>query len=92
MHNDCRPKDNSPEGSGRDGAFNQAKRDYGIPTSQQPEQVLPNVDRRGNPIPGRVYDFGNGQLIRDDILGHIFSDGGSITRHFNGINGWHYFY
>lgn len=92
VHNKCTPQNYSPEGAGRDGAFNQAKRDYGIPTSQQPNNVLPNIDRHGNIVPGRVYDFGNGRLIRDDVLGHTFSDGGYLPRHFNGIDGRHYFY
>lgn len=92
VHNKCSPKNYSPDGAKRDGAFNQAKRDYGIPTSQQPENVLQNIDRRGNVVPGRVYDFGNGRLIRDDVLGHIFSDGGILPRHFNGLNGRHYMY
>ena len=92
VHNKCSPKNYSPDGANRDGAFNQAKRDYGIPTSQQPENVLQNIDRRGNVVPGRVYDFGNGRLIRDDVLGNIFSDGGILPRHFNGLNGRHYMY
>ena len=86
------PQNCTPEGASRKGAFNQAKRDYGIPVSQQPERVLPNIDRRGKLVPGRVYDFGNGRLIRDDVIGHDFPDGGSIPRHFNGIYGDHYFY
>lgn len=60
VHNKCVPTNASPDGAGRHGALNQAKRDYGIPTSQQPERVLPNVDRRGNVVPGHVYDYGNG--------------------------------
>ena len=92
VHNECRPTNASPDKAGRNGALNQAKRDYGIPTSQQPERVLPNIDRRGNVVPGRVYDYGNGRLIRDDVVGHSFPDGGYLPRHFNGKNGMHYFY
>ena len=84
VHNKCVPTNASPDGAGRHGALNQAKRDYGIPTSQQPERVLPNVDRRGNVVPGRVYDYGNGRFIRDDVVGHLFPDGGYLPRHFNG--------
>ena len=40
-----RPVNLTPAGAGRSGAFNQAKRDAGIPTSQQPIEVLPNFDR-----------------------------------------------
>ena len=84
VHNKCVPTNASPDGAGRHGALNQAKRDYGIPTSQQPERVLPNVDRRGNVVPGRVYDYGNGRFIRDDVVGLLFPDGGYLPRHFNG--------
>ena len=92
VHNKCVPKNASPDGAGRHGALNQAKRDYDIPTSQQPERVLPNVDRRGNVVPGRVYDYGNGRFIRDDVVGHLLPDGGYLPRNFNGKNGMHYFY
>ena len=42
-----RPPNLSPPNSGRSGAFNEAKRNSGIPTSQQPSRVLPNRDRQG---------------------------------------------
>ncbi len=92
VHNDCIPKDLTPDGSGRKGAFNAAKREIGVPTSQQPKQVLPNINRKGKVVPGRVYDFGNGRFIRDDVLGHIFDDGTIIGRHLNTNRGSHFFY
>jgi filamentous hemagglutinin len=96
------PKDMSPPGAGRSGAFNEAKRQSGIPTSQQPSRVLPNVDKRGNPQPGSIYEFevptsGGGMKtvrIRDDAGGHDFGDGNSQNRgpHFNDQPGNHYDY
>ena len=91
VHNSCgMPENFSPAGAGRHGAFNQAKRDLGIPSGKQPT-VLPNIDKRGNLAPGRVYDF-DGIQIRDDVAGHSFSDGGYLPRHFNTPDGRHYFY
>ncbi|CAM3253804.1 DUF6531 domain-containing protein [Prescottella defluvii] len=97
-----RPPNMSPEGASRDGAFNQAKRDLGIPVSQHPSAVEPNYDRRGNLQPGRNYVFdvptaGGGMrqtFIRDDAQGHIFVDDPSQNRgpHFNAPNGDHYDY
>ena len=90
VHNACGPK-NQVTFSSRKSAFNAAKRDIGVPRSQQPT-VLPNIGRRGEVNPGRLYDFGNGKYIRDDVLGHIFSDGSSMGPHFNTSNGLHLFY
>ena len=91
VHNSCKiPENFSPAGAGRHGAFNQAKRDLGTPVTKQPV-VLPNIDRRGNTVPGRVYDF-DGIQIRDDVIGHSFSDGGYLPPHFNTPDGKHYFY
>lgn len=92
VHNTCKPDNLSPQGSKRTGAFRQAKRDMGIPTSQQPNRILPNINRRGKVVPGRVYDFGNGKFIRDDVIGHVFSDGTHLGPHFNTPLGGHYFY
>ncbi|MFI0791492.1 polymorphic toxin-type HINT domain-containing protein [Micromonospora rubida] len=103
VHNTgCAPPNLSPAGAGRSGAFNQAKRDSGIPTSQSPSRTLPNVDRRGNPQPGTIYEFdvpapGGGTRtvrIRDDSRGHVFPDDPSQNRgpHFNTENGDHYDY
>jgi filamentous hemagglutinin len=93
----------SPHGAGRSGAFNEAKRNAGIPVSQQPSEVRPNVDRRGNPQPGYQYDFeitqpGGGEpktvTIRDDAAGHFFGEGNNQNRgpHFNDPAGNHYDY
>ncbi|MEO5731921.1 MAG: RHS repeat-associated core domain-containing protein, partial [Byssovorax sp.] len=96
------PPNMSPPGAGRQGAFNEAKRRSGIPTSQQPSAVRPNTDRRGAPQPGRQYDFnvatpGGGTktvTIRDDAGGHDFGPGDPQNRgpHFNDEEGNHYDY
>lgn len=88
----ARPPNLSPPGAGRQGAFNQAKRDAGIPTSQQP--VRTRQDRNGN----REYDFevptpyGGAPktvTIRDDARGHNFGPNDPQNRgpHFNGPKG-----
>lgn len=90
VHNDCGPKLQATYDT-RKQAFNAAKREIGVPRSQQPI-VRPNIGNRGELNPGRVYDFGNGKFIRDDIVGHVFNDGSSIGRHFNTSTGLHLFY
>jgi hypothetical protein len=97
-----RPPDLTPPGAGRSGAFNQAKRDSGVPTSMSPTRVLPNLDRRGNLQPGRQYEFdvpapGGGTRtvnIREDSGGHVFLDNPVQNRgpHFNTEDGGHYDY
>ncbi|MHB8878590.1 MAG: RHS repeat-associated core domain-containing protein, partial [Myxococcaceae bacterium] len=97
-----KPPNLTPEGAGRRGAFDQAKRNSGVPTSQQPDRVLPNVDKRGNPQPGRIYEFdvpqpGGGSRsvqIRDDAAGHDFGPNDPQNRgpHFNDPRGNHYDY
>jgi len=97
-----RPPNMSPPGAGRPGAFNEAKRQSGVPTSQSPDRVIPNVDKRGNPQPGSIYEFdipkpGGGKQtvqIRDDAGGHKFPDDSSQDRgpHFNDPEGNHYDY
>ena len=99
---DERPKNLSPDGARRQGAFNEAKRQSGIPTSQQPSRTYPNVDRRGNPQPGQIYEFdlpqeGGGVkkvIIRDDAKGHFFGEDNPQNRgpHFNDYKGGHYDY
>jgi hypothetical protein len=81
-------------GAGRNGAFRAAKRNSGIPVSQQPIRVTPAIDKRGNRIPGRDYDFGNGKVIREHSAGHIYFDDPSQNRgpHFNDIYGNHFDY
>ncbi len=96
------PANLSPNGAKRSGAFNEAKRQSGIPTSQQPSRVLPNTDKRGNPQPGRIYEYevptkGGGTdtiTIRDDAGGHDFGPGDPQNRgpHFNDAAGNHYDY
>ena len=102
LPNISRPLNLTPEGTGRSGAFNQAKRDAGIPTSQQPAEVLPNEDRRGTPQPGYQYVYevptsGGGverEVIRYDAGGHIYIGNSSQNRgaHFNTPDGSHYDY
>ena len=96
------PPNLSPPGSGRTGAFNEAKRRNGVPVSQQPSAVGPNIDRRGNQVPGAVYEFqvpenGGGTRtvrIRDDASGHDFGPNDIQNRgpHFNDEAGGHYDY
>jgi RHS repeat-associated protein len=98
----ARPANFSPVGSGRQGAFNEAKRINDIPTSQQPVATRLNTDLRGNPQPGRQYDFdvqvpGGGtqrMTLRDDARGHNFGPGNPQNRgpHFNDMCGRHYDY
>ena len=93
-----RPPNNSPEGAGRRGAFREAKRQNGVPVSQQPVNVKPNEDRRGKPQPGKIYQFinikGKSIDIRDDSAGHIFPDDPTQNRdpHFNDPKDNHYDY
>ncbi|PZF79460.1 hypothetical protein C1I92_31055 [Jiangella anatolica] len=92
----------TPEGAGRSGAFNQAKRDSGVPTSMSPSRVLPNVNKRDKVQPGRRYEWdlpsaGGGTrtvVIRDDSKGHFWGPGNSQNRgpHFNTQDGGHYDY
>ncbi|CNE45341.1 hemagglutinin-like secreted protein [Yersinia intermedia] len=99
---DSRPANLSPEGAGRAGAFNEAKRQSGVPVSQSPDRVLPNVDKRGNPQPGHIYEFdvpkpGGGTQtiqIRNDAAGHFFGEQDTQNRgsHFNDAQGNHYDY
>ena len=78
--NATRPANMSPEGAGRNGAFREAKRQAGIPVTQNPSNVYPNRDKRDNPQPGLIYEFtlpreGGGTkkvYIRDDAAGHSF--------------------
>ncbi|WP_058603597.1 hemagglutinin repeat-containing protein [Pseudomonas parafulva] len=96
------PENMSPAGAGRAGAFNEAKRQSGVPVSQKPSGILPNVDKRGNPQPGKIYEFeipasGGGiktVRIRDDAEGHYFGTGNPQNRgpHFNDEAGNHYDY
>ena len=56
------------------------------------QYIRPNIGRNGKLQPGRVYDFGGGRYIRDDIAGHTFKGGVSMGRHFNTPTGMHCFY
>ncbi|WP_374705063.1 HNH/endonuclease VII fold putative polymorphic toxin [Andreprevotia sp. IGB-42] len=97
-----KPLNLSPVGAGRNGAFNEAKRQSGIPTSQQPSRILPNTDLRGKPQPGKIYEYevpapGGGVKtvrVRDAAAGHNFGPGDPQNRgpHFNDAIGNHYDY
>ncbi len=97
-----KPPNLSPSGASRSGAFNEAKRQSGVPVSQQPSRVSPNIDKRGNIKPGKTYEFdiptaGGGTKtvkIRDDANGHNYGPGNSQNRgpHFNDKIGNHFDY
>jgi hypothetical protein len=86
-HNECSRKE----------AFNSAKRDADIPTSQQPDstKTVPMTDSigkavlgdNGMPIQTREFSFKNNQgkpvVIQDHGAGHKFPDGGKEGPHFN---------
>lgn len=57
-------------------------------------KVKPNFDKRGNPQPGKIYEFENGIEIRNDASGHVFLDDPSQNRgpHFNDTSGNHFDY
>jgi RHS repeat-associated protein len=92
----------SPPGAGRRGAFREAKRQSGIPVSQQPSRVLPNRDNQNKLQEGRIYEFevmGQGGVtrtrqIREDSGGHDYGPGNPQNRgsHFNDEKGGHYDY
>lgn len=92
----------TPAGAGRSGAFKQAKRDAGIPASQNPDRVTKNIDRRGKLQPGKIYEYdmpapGGGKTtirIRDDSEGHVYIDDPTQNRgpHFNTPDKAHYDY
>ena len=88
------PKNFAREGAKHREAFRQAKRDHNVPQGQEPV-VGPNIGRRGQKIPGKVFklkDANNHEvIIRDDVEGHIFKDGGKLPKHFN-VGDDHYFY
>ena len=93
------PASMSPEGAKRQGAFNEAKRQNGIPTTQQPKKVGPNLNRDQRPQPGRQYTFSDPKggpdiIIRDDAAGHDYGPGDPQNRgpHFNDPAGNHYDY
>ena len=82
---------------GRSGAFGGAKRDAGIPQSQQPDSVsrIPMTDRNGKailgsdgkPIMTREYTFtrpdGSKVVIQDHTAGHNFGGVRDQDPHFN---------
>lgn len=80
----------------RHGAMNDAKRDAGVPTSQQPskQETVPLKDQsgkqvvvNGKPQTTREYTHTTGDgkqvVIQDHGQGHTFPDGGSVGPHIN---------
>ena len=88
------PKNCARKGAKHREAFRQAKRDHNVPQGQEPV-VGPNIGRRGQKIPGKAFklkDANNHEvIIRDDVEGHIFKDGGKLPKHLN-VGDAHYFY
>ena len=95
---DEKPSSKTPLGAGRRGALREAKRNSRVPTSQPPEQQIPNYDKKGDKQTGKQYKYrdsaGNPVTIRDDSKGHTFPDNSSQNRgpHFNDEAGNHYDY
>ena len=81
----------SPPGAARSGAFKEAKRQNGIPVSEQPVSVTKPNKYKGQ---GREYEFKDGTKIRDDAFGHKYPDDPTQNRgpHFNDPAGRHYDY
>jgi filamentous hemagglutinin len=93
----------SPEGAGRRGAFRQAKRQNGVPVTQHPTEIGPNIGKQGQTQPGREYKFkvldeGASEprevIIRDDAGGHFYGRDNAQNRgpHFNDGKKNHYDY
>ncbi|VEH89193.1 HNH/endonuclease VII fold putative polymorphic toxin [Propionibacterium australiense] len=86
-----------PMRESRRDALRSAKRDAGVPMSEQPSSVervnmTDKFDRNvldsdGLPISTREYHYtGQGHdpvVIQDHAAGHVFDDGGSVGQHFN---------
>jgi len=51
--------------------------------SSRPVKILPNINRQGKVVPGRIYIFVANKFIRDDIVGHSFKGFSAISPHFN---------
>ncbi|GHU57131.1 hypothetical protein AGMMS49975_21980 [Clostridia bacterium] len=92
MHNTY-PTNNTPEGSGRNGAYREAKRASGIPTSQSPISQKHARNKNNELIPGTDYTFSDGKVIREH-LGHTYIDDPSqnIGNLFNDTLDNHYMY
>jgi hypothetical protein len=82
VHNACDPGSakNYSSHDSRNAAFRAAKRDAGIPMSQQPISVSPSIDKYSGLNVGRVFDFGNSIVISEHGAGHVL---GGIGPHFN---------
>jgi RHS repeat-associated protein len=87
--------DQPPPPPTRSGALNEAKKDAGVPTSQQGKQeTVPVTDAdgkqvvvNGKPQTSREYTHTTGDgktvVIQDHGQGHTFPDGGQVGPHFN---------
>lgn len=93
VHNSCSQR----------AAMRDAKRSVNIPMSEQPTsvQTVKMIGKNGRTVFSKLEIYGN-KFIRNDVGGHLFKDGGTISRHFNaGIidkvgrfiqNGRHFWY
>jgi hypothetical protein len=95
------PPNLTPEGAGRSGAFNEAKRASGVPTSSSPINVSPATGKEaGQAVSGRDYTFANPagankpNVTINEHYGHTYLDDPTQNRspHFNDIYGNHYDY
>ncbi|MDI2113780.1 HNH/endonuclease VII fold putative polymorphic toxin [Commensalibacter nepenthis] len=100
------PPNLSPDGAGRNGALREAKRYVGIPVTQQPESIGPNINKQGKVVGGMDYVYTptgqdskfiaeDGKIhIRDDADGHMYIDDPTQDRgsHFNTEDGAHFDY
>ncbi|MDP9477521.1 MAG: HNH/endonuclease VII fold putative polymorphic toxin [Actinomycetota bacterium] len=93
------PPNLSPPGAGRSGSLREAKRNNGIPVSQQPSGVRDVPDRTNPGKSVKEYDYkdpqaGKTKTIRDDRNGHRYPDDPSQNRgpHFNDPAGRPYDY
>lgn len=93
------PKNLTPRGAKRRGAFRKAKADAGIPRSQQPSAVRTVPDRTNLRKTVREYEFNvpgkkKPIVIREDRNGHDYGPNDPQNRgpHFNTPDGGHYDY
>ena len=65
-------------------AMREAKRSVNIPMSQRPDSIqkVKMIGENGRTVFAKLEIYGN-KYIRNDIGGHLFSDGMTMSRHFN---------
>ena len=79
VHNVC-----GTQNSSRRAAMREAKRSVNIPMSQKPNaiQEIKMIGENGRITFAKMEIYGN-KYIRNDLGGHLFSDGMKMGRHFN---------